>query len=71
MIHDLTGEYPVLLLDDVFSELDENRRGMLLCSLPKEVQIFISTTDVREIPRLRDRSYIVWKVKQGELSIMR
>ncbi len=71
MIHDLTGEYPVLLLDDVFSELDENRRGMLLCSLTKEVQIFISTTDVREIPRLRDRSYIVWKVKQGELSIMR
>lgn len=70
MIHDLTGEYPVLLLDDVFSELDEKRRGMLLCSLPKEVQVFITTTDLKEIPMLADRNYIVWKVNQGSLSLM-
>lgn len=71
MIHDLTDEYPVLLLDDVFSELDEKRRSMLLCSLPKEVQIFISTTDVRDIPILQDRNYIVWNVNQGKLSLTR
>ena len=71
MIYDLTGEYPVLLLDDVFSELDEKRRGMLLCSLPPEVQVFISTTDLKEIPMLEDRNYIVWKVAHGTLSCMR
>ncbi len=37
------GEYPVLLLDDVFSELDESRRNALLtCS--RGMQVFITST---------------------------
>lgn len=71
MIHDLTKEYPVLLLDDVFSELDEKRRNMLLKCLPKEVQVLISTTDIKDIPMLADRNYIIWKVENGSLSLMR
>lgn len=71
MIHALTEEYPVLLLDDVFSELDEDRKKMLLISLPKEVQIFITTTDIKEIPILADRRYIVWRVKQGKMEQVR
>jgi DNA replication and repair protein RecF len=37
-------EKPLILLDDVFSELDETRRGLLLSSLQGH-QIFITTTD--------------------------
>ena len=40
-------DYPVLLLDDVMSELDEKRRGYLLEFLSEvDAQIFISTTDL-------------------------
>lgn len=65
MIARMIQEYPILLLDDVFSELDEYRKLKLLESLPNEVQIFITTTDVNEIPKLADRQYIQWNVEQG------
>ncbi len=44
IIKERTGEYPVLILDDVFSELDENRRKRLL-KFTSRCQTFISTTD--------------------------
>ncbi len=34
LLHDVTGAPPVLLLDDVFSELDPDRSAALLRSLP-------------------------------------
>lgn len=68
MIHEITHEYPVLLLDDVFSELDSFRRRELLNSLPKEVQIFISTTDITEIKNMKyDRSVTLWNVTDGNI----
>lgn len=39
-----TGEYPVLLLDDVMSELDEARRHYFLATVSGRVQTFITTT---------------------------
>ena len=42
-----TGENAVLLLDDVMSELDEERREYLIRAL-SENQIFITTTDIDE-----------------------
>lgn len=42
---------PLILLDDVFSELDESRRDMLLTSLTGH-QIFITTTDDHNSGRL-------------------
>lgn len=41
-----TGEYPILLLDDVMSELDSNRRNNLLQFLQaKNIQTLITATD--------------------------
>lgn len=40
-----SGQYPILLLDDVFSELDEQRRAGLIQSFPSEIQIFITTAE--------------------------
>lgn len=39
-----TGQPPVLLIDDVFGELDPARRQALLATLPEESQTFITTT---------------------------
>ncbi len=38
------GEYPILLLDDVFSELDRKRRDFLIKEIKSSVQTFITST---------------------------
>ncbi len=43
------GEYPVLLLDDVFSELDQSRRTYLVHEIKKGIQTFITGTREAEI----------------------
>lgn len=68
MIEEIIHEYPVLLLDDVFSELDEFRRHELLTFLPKDVQIFISTTDVIKLEEIQKyRRVTIWKVENGKI----
>ncbi|MGN0735651.1 MAG: DNA replication/repair protein RecF [Anaerovoracaceae bacterium] len=47
IIEDETGEKPVLLLDDVMSELDSMRQKFLIKSL-EDVQLFITTTEMSE-----------------------
>jgi len=47
-----TKEYnicPILLLDDLFSELDMKNRNNIFKSLDKNIQIFITTTDLKNI----------------------
>ena len=45
-IREVMGTTPVLLLDDVFSELDGNRREMLVRFVTADVQTFITATDL-------------------------
>lgn len=45
-IYEETNEYPILLLDDVLSELDDDRQINLLEFLDSRVQTFISTTSL-------------------------
>ena len=54
---DITGERPILLLDDVFSELDSNRQARLLTAL-KNTQAVITATDAPSVGK-------VFKVAQG------
>lgn len=44
LINREVGEYPLLILDDVFSELDEKRQKLLVENL-KDVQMFITTAE--------------------------
>lgn len=63
-----TGEYPVLLLDDVLSELDANRREYLIKAIiSKEIQCFITSTE--ELPlEATDASLIKYAIKEGHLA---
>ncbi len=58
-------ESPVLLLDDVLSELDEKRQEYLLKSL-SDVQLFITTAETKDslFSRLKDRA--VFNVNEGQ-----
>ncbi len=60
-----TGEAPILLLDDVMSELDMTRRTRLLEEI-SGVQTFITCTDESDLEGCRERrSYQVWMDGEG------
>jgi DNA replication and repair protein RecF len=64
-----TGEQPVLLLDDVLSELDEHRRRFLLHTLENGAeQAVITTTDLHTLPEAFLQGAQLWKVELGRLS---
>ncbi|MFW6377238.1 MAG: DNA replication/repair protein RecF [bacterium] len=64
-----TGEYPVLLLDDVFSELDYSRRAMLIDLIADKIQTFITATDIDIIDRIANCNYKIFQVKEGKFTI--
>jgi DNA replication and repair protein RecF len=59
------GSYPILLLDDVFSELDEERRRYLLNNL-KDQQTFITTTEKECFEEIGDK-LVMWEAEDGKL----
>jgi DNA replication and repair protein RecF len=61
-----TGEYPILLLDDVLSELDSQRRKCLVETIKDRVQTFITTTGVYNLDLPLDKSAVV-TVKNGHI----
>lgn len=60
-----TGEYPVLLLDDVLSELDASRRSYLLEAVADNVQTFITTAHAEPLPERLLNEARVFHVHQG------
>lgn len=62
-----TGEMPILLLDDVISELDLARRGFLLNSLKEGQQVVITTTTLDGYPAEFLQRATVWRVEQGRI----
>jgi DNA replication and repair protein RecF len=61
-----SGEYPVLLLDDVFSELDKKRKNTLLSIINDKIQTLITTTDLDDIDNLTYKnSSKIFNVKDG------
>lgn len=59
------GEYPVLLLDDVFSELDNNRSSKLLTTVRNKVQTFITSTEREEVVNLNKNKFFFFKINEG------
>lgn len=59
------GEYPILLLDDVMSELDETRRQALLRYVRGRIQTFITTTDPFLFSSMADCSRLC--ISQGKV----
>lgn len=60
------GVYPVLLLDDVFSELDLDRRKYLTKSF-KKMQTIITSTEMANFDDLRDIDKSLYYVENGKI----
>ena len=59
---------PVLMLDDVLSELDLNKRKKLIDFLKDlKTQIFVTTTDISSVDFFLNESVSIFSVKNGEI----
>lgn len=63
------GNYPILILDDMTSELDLNRKSRLLENLLENSgQVFITSTDFKQTAN--SEQLRVFRVKEGEISLV-
>lgn len=61
------NSYPILLLDDVFSELDNKKKNHLLKYINNNIQSIITTTDLKNInKKILDNSKI-FKISNGNI----
>lgn len=63
-----TGDEPVLLLDDVFSELDHWRREYLLRLVLQHEQVFLTATDLKDFPPEILQRAQVYQVTDGTIT---
>ncbi len=62
LIEEIRDQTPILLLDDVFSELDAKRAARVLSLMP-DGQVFVTTAREDEVPAAGRR----WSVRNGEI----
>ena len=65
VVAEMTGERPVLLLDDVLSELDADRRGSLLERLGDPGQVVITSVEANPFPESVIGSSVVRCIDRG------
>ena len=62
------GLYPILLLDDVLSELDQVKQAALILTLNEiQTQTFLTTTDVEVLKKLNMEQSQIFKVCEGKI----
>lgn len=66
LTNEILGENPILILDDVLSELDIERQNYLLDSI-NNIQLFMTSTDVNEeiLSKMKEKS--IYRVKSGTI----
>ncbi|WP_283583141.1 DNA replication/repair protein RecF [Limosilactobacillus difficilis] len=62
-----TGEYPLLLLDDVLSELDDERQTHLLTAIQDKVQTFLTTTSLSGVARQLIKQPTIFNIADGHV----
>lgn len=67
LIRRRTGEYPILLLDEVLAELDAQRARHLFDAIPEPAQCFITTTDLTRVIAPLNRSVSEFIIDHGAI----
>ncbi|KRN28617.1 recF protein [Lactobacillus selangorensis] len=68
LMKELTGEYPVLLLDDVLSELDDARQTHLLKTIQHKVQTFLTTTSLDGVAQDIIQNPRIFHIEAGQIT---
>lgn len=65
---DEIGDYPVLLLDDIFSEIDAKKRNRIIKFLLSDIQCIITTTDINDIQKSLLEKAAIYMVNKGKIT---
>ncbi|MBI4329643.1 MAG: DNA replication/repair protein RecF [Chloroflexi bacterium] len=69
-MRDLSGQAPLLLLDDVLSELDASHRAGLLRACAAMEQVWLTTADEKQLPPLAaERPMALYRVERGTVKV--
>ncbi len=60
-------ETPILLLDDIFSELDDDKKNNLLRYISKNIQTIITTTDLNNLDNKLIKKSKLFKIENGKI----
>ncbi|MCD6482613.1 MAG: DNA replication and repair protein RecF, partial [Candidatus Izimaplasma sp.] len=66
-IYEYKKDYPVLLLDDVLSELDEERQNALINYIQNKTQNFITSTEINKINLNKIKNHKIFIINNGEI----
>lgn len=56
---------PILLLDDVFSELDDSKKNSLIKFISNDIQVIITTTEIKNVNKFQNAN--IFKIKNAEI----
>ena len=68
LMESITNESPILLLDDVMSELDNTRQLKLLETISQSIQTFITTTSLDHLQNLPE-NLSIFNIQNGKISV--
>ena len=64
---DVLSDTPILLLDDIFSELDIDKRNKVIKYLDNDIQTIVTTTDIENIDKNVRKKANVYKIENGKI----
>jgi len=70
LLSEIVGEAPVMLLDDVMSELDDNRRRQVLALVAGKCQTFLTCTNLRALSPEVTEEAAVFEVRGGKIECL-
>ena len=68
VVNNIKKYNPILILDDLFSELDQEKIKNILKLLDKEVQTFITTTEINKVDKKIKKSANIYYVENGNIT---
>ncbi|EEI20949.1 DNA replication/repair protein RecF [Lentilactobacillus hilgardii] len=69
LMKEQTNEYPILLLDDVLSELDDYRQTHLLTAIQDKVQTFLTTTSLSGVQQELLSNPKIFRIANGKVNL--
>lgn len=67
MFEEVTGTKPILLLDDIFSELDKKKRNKIIEYIKDNIQVIITANDTVGISNKLLKNATIFKVENGKI----
>ena len=67
IIKEIKGNYPILILDDLFSELDKEKINNIVKLLNENIQTFITTTNIENIDKKLINNCKVINIEDGKI----